>query len=95
VIGSLIPPLARYHRMLDEHDASAQEQRAISYLKPEESELELRRLAYALWERAGRPVGHDHEFWEQAQRDLGAHLLAEDDLRAVHRRPLDLAEALP
>jgi len=27
-------------------------------------------LAYALWERAGRPAGRDQEFWLKAERQL-------------------------
>ena len=29
------------------------------------------REAYALWERSGRPIGRDSEFWLQAAHDLG------------------------
>lgn len=30
----------------------------------------IRRRAYALWEEAGRPNGHEHQHWAQARREL-------------------------
>jgi hypothetical protein len=36
------------------------------------SEEEIRLRAYQIWERAGKPAGHDHEHWLQAQRELQA-----------------------
>jgi hypothetical protein len=28
------------------------------------------RLAYILWEQAGRPLGQDQEFWDRAERQI-------------------------
>lgn len=35
------------------------------------NEDRIRDRAYSLWDRAGRPEGHDKEFWRQAERQLG------------------------
>lgn len=35
------------------------------------TEDRIRDLAYNLWEQAGRPDGHDKEFWQRAERELG------------------------
>jgi TIR domain/Protein of unknown function (DUF2934) len=92
VIGSFIPPLARYYRLLDgEAAVELQQRNALKYLRPEERERKLQRVAYELWERAGRPHGRDQEFWTNAEQELAARLLAENDLRSVHKRPLELA----
>lgn len=37
---------------------------------PEFTETIIRDRAYALWESAGRPEGHDKEFWAAAEREL-------------------------
>lgn len=34
------------------------------------TEQEIRMVAYALWEEAGRPDGRDKEFWSAAERQL-------------------------
>lgn len=34
---------------------------------------DIRGLAYRLWEKSGRPVGRDHEFWFEAERALRTH----------------------
>lgn len=34
------------------------------------TEARIRDRAYSLWEAAGRPDGHDKEFWETAEREL-------------------------
>lgn len=31
---------------------------------------QVRRLAYHLWETAGRPYGREHEFWAEASRQV-------------------------
>jgi hypothetical protein len=31
---------------------------------------QVRERAYRLWEEAGRPTGHDEEFWERAKREI-------------------------
>lgn len=31
---------------------------------------EIRNLAYFLWEKAGRPAGHEHDFWAAAARQV-------------------------
>jgi len=36
-----------------------------------EKELRTQRLAYELWEKAGRPYGRDAEFWDRAEVILG------------------------
>jgi hypothetical protein len=33
-------------------------------------EDQIRDLAYALWDEAGRPEGRDKEFWSRAERQL-------------------------
>jgi len=38
----------------------------------EEKEEAIRRRAYALWEKAGRPEGDHHSHWEQASREFEA-----------------------
>jgi len=35
-----------------------------------DTETIIRDRAYALWEAAGRPEGHDKEFWAAAEREL-------------------------
>jgi hypothetical protein len=37
---------------------------------------ETARLAYDLWERAGRPAGRDEEFWLEAERQIAASVRA-------------------
>lgn len=34
-------------------------------------------LAYAIWEKAGRPTGHDMEHWLQAEAQLRLHFMPE------------------
>ena len=36
------------------------------------SEEQIRRFAHQLWEKAGRPVGRDDEFWHAAEVELNA-----------------------
>ena len=31
---------------------------------------EVRDRAYHLWEKAGRPIGREHEFWAEASREI-------------------------
>lgn len=33
-------------------------------------EQELRKLAYSLWEEAGKPEGREQDFWKQAETKL-------------------------
>jgi len=35
-----------------------------------DAEARIRDRAYALWESAGRPDGHDKEFWAAAEREF-------------------------
>ena len=35
------------------------------------TEEQIRDRAHQLWEAAGRPEGREHEFWYQAERELG------------------------
>jgi len=92
VIGSLIPPLARYYRLLrGEDEVERQRREALRYLYPDERERKLQSVAYELWERAGGPQGRDQEFWTLAEKELAARLLAERDLRSIHKRPLEIA----
>jgi hypothetical protein len=44
------------------------EEQALAMESPGEDEI--RRRAHELWERSGRPVGLDDEFWYRAERDL-------------------------
>lgn len=89
VIGSEIPPLARYRRILEgEAEIERQQQRCLGFLRPEEKERKLQRLAYELWERAGRPQGREQELWELAEQELPSRILSEEALRGVHKRPL-------
>ena len=37
---------------------------------PIDTEETIRARAYELWEQAGRPDGHDQEFWASAEREL-------------------------
>jgi len=90
VIGGDIAPLERYRRMLDEAESEDQKRRVVGNLNAPEREGRLRELAYRCWERAGCPAGRDQEFWAQAQASLGTELLAKEDLRGVHGRPLRL-----
>jgi hypothetical protein len=34
------------------------------------TEEQIRKRAFELWERAGKPEGREDEFWHQAQREL-------------------------
>jgi hypothetical protein len=34
------------------------------------TEEQIRKRAFELWERAGKPEGREDEFWQQAQREL-------------------------
>jgi len=40
------------------------------------TEHEVRILAYELWEKAGKPHGHDRHFWLIAEQTLHAKLLS-------------------
>ncbi|MBB3997677.1 DUF2934 domain-containing protein [Aureimonas pseudogalii] len=31
---------------------------------------EIRNRAYLLWEKAGRPLGREHDFWAEAAREI-------------------------
>lgn len=48
--------------------------------------------AYALWEAAGRPHGHDGDHWEQAERERDelerVALVAEPDMPVKSTKPL-------
>ncbi len=51
---------------------------------------EIRNRAYYLWEKAGRPAGHEHDFWAQAAREVeeehgSAEALANGENRFVAR----------
>jgi DUF2934 family protein len=35
---------------------------------------QIRKRAHELWELAGKPHGRDHQFWYEAERELGAGL---------------------
>ena len=37
---------------------------------PKPSEDQIRTRAHQLWEAAGKPDGHDQEFWAEAERQL-------------------------
>ena len=39
-------------------------------LQETDRDMEIRNLAYFLWEKAGRPSGREHEFWGQAAREI-------------------------
>lgn len=89
IIGSEIPPLTRYKRLLlGEEEVKEQQQSKLRYLRPEEKEGKLRQLAYELWERAGRPQGQEQELWKRAETELPTRLLNEEALRGVHKRPM-------
>jgi len=36
------------------------------------SEHRVREIAYRLWEEAGRPFGHEAEFWRRAREEVAA-----------------------
>jgi TIR domain/Protein of unknown function (DUF2934) len=89
VIGSEIPPLSRYRRLLSgEEEAKEQQEDKLRHLWPEDKKQMLQRLAHELWERAGRPQGRDQELWSLAEKELPARILGEDALRMVHKRPI-------
>ncbi len=50
---------------------------------------EIRNRAYYLWEKAGRPAGHEHDFWAQAAREIegdpAERAPAEDENRFIAR----------
>jgi hypothetical protein len=35
-----------------------------------DNDAAVRDRAYVLWELAGRPMGHEHEFWARASREI-------------------------
>ena len=35
-----------------------------------DNDAAVRDRAYLLWERAGRPLGREHEFWAEASREI-------------------------
>jgi hypothetical protein len=37
---------------------------------PEPTEQDIRDRAHRLWERAGKPEGHEEEFWHAAEQEL-------------------------
>ena len=47
-------------------------------------EERVRRRAYILWERAGRPEGRSDEFWEKACDDVERELMEEQE-HAIQR----------
>jgi TIR domain/Protein of unknown function (DUF2934) len=91
-IGSDIPPLNRYLRILygpaevDRQNLNALRY-SIRYGEEEETQERTRQVAYSLWKDAGRPDGKDQEFWAAAERKLG-ETLRPGDLDTVHRRTL-------
>ena len=87
-IGSEIPPIDRYKRMLGGEDEIKSREAYSRYLRPEEKHQKLERLAYELWERAGRPQGRDQELWSLAEKELPDRMLEEDVLRMVRKRSL-------
>jgi hypothetical protein len=90
-IGSDIPPVQRYQRMLlgpDEADRQHTQAVRGAFREFREAERQIARMAYSLWEQAGSPPGRDREFWTAAERTLGAELLAASTLRSVHKRAL-------
>jgi Protein of unknown function (DUF2934) len=46
------------------------------------AEMDIVRLAYQLWEQAGKPDGRDQEFYRQAEREL-----QEANERAIPEQP--------
>jgi hypothetical protein len=40
---------------------------------------EVRRRAYFLWEKAGRPQGSEHHFWAEAAREIEGEEAEETD----------------
>ncbi len=89
VIGSEIPPLSRYRRLLSgEEEVKEQQESELRHLRPEDKKQMLQRLAHELWERAGRPEGRDQELWNLAEKELPTRILNEDALRMVHKRPM-------
>jgi hypothetical protein len=44
---------------------------------------QIRSRAHQLWEQAGRPAGHDDEFWHQAERELREM----EELREIANEP--------
>lgn len=53
---------------------------------PDDTSVEqrVRRRAYILWERAGRPEGRSDEFWEKACDDVERELMEEQE-QAIHQ----------
>jgi hypothetical protein len=54
-----------------------------------EHEQRILERAYHLWEQAGRPEGRDEEFWRQAQDEIAAENVDDNNngtTRAVPRR---------
>jgi hypothetical protein len=89
-IGSQIPPMQRYERLLKgEPEAKRQREQQLSYLEHWNDKEKLQRsVAYELWQRAGKPVGRDLEFWAAAGREVSERVLERADLAGVHKRPL-------
>ena len=44
-----------------------------------DNDAAVRDRAYFLWERAGRPIGREHEFWAQASREIEGDSKPEED----------------
>jgi hypothetical protein len=100
-MGKTLPCVNRYFRMLEgPSEVRQQEELAFKYRYPaaspwlfdevdsERLHEDIARIAYALWESAGRPDGQDQEFWRAAKRKLGGDLVTKDDLDAAHKRPM-------
>ncbi|MBM6584089.1 DUF2934 domain-containing protein [Microvirga sp. BT689] len=47
------------------------------------TEGQVRQRAYELWEQHGRSVGHEAEFWRQAERELKGEASSSDTSRGV------------
>lgn len=90
-IGRVIPPLSRYMRIFyGDEEVRKQEERALHYFWPAgEKQNRLQSLAYFLWEKEGRPNEKEKALWIEAEKQLSAELLAEDDLRFMHKRPFE------
>ncbi|WP_188907648.1 DUF2934 domain-containing protein [Aureimonas endophytica] len=51
-----------------------------------DTDEDVRRLAYFLWEKAGRPNGKEHHFWAEASREIEGELKSKDAPNGVERR---------
>jgi hypothetical protein len=81
---SIIPLSGIDRRKKDAAGAATSVAKGVQAMHRETVQRDVQALAYQLWEKAGKPDGHAHHFWERAQ-----HLLWHAQARVHEFRVVD------